>query len=124
MAHAKKAAKKSVQIKRTNASASKPTGDVSHSGGRFFNRDESWMLFNRRVLEEADDATNPLLERVKFLAITSSNLDEFVEIRSAGPLQAMKEHVGGPAKPDEGGLTDEQRLLRISEMMHNFAQDQ
>lgn len=82
------------------------------------------MLFNRRVLEEADDPTNPLLERVKFLAITSSNLDEFVEIRIAGTLQAMEEYVGTAPKPDEGGLTDEQRLERISEMMHAFALDQ
>ena len=53
----------------------------------FFARDESWLNFNRRVLEEAQDETNPLLERTKFLAITASNLDEFVEIRLAGVLQ-------------------------------------
>ena len=55
----------------------------------FFSRDESWMRFNQRVLEEAQDETNPLLERVKFLAITASNLDEFVEIRVAGFLQRI-----------------------------------
>src|SRR6185437_14042243 len=47
----------------------------------FTGRDYSWMQFNRRVLEEAEDPTNPLLERVKFLAITASNLDEYVEIQ-------------------------------------------
>jgi polyphosphate kinase len=92
--------------------------------GRFINRDESWLQFNRRVLEEASDPTNPLLERVKFLAITASNLDEFVEIRVAGVLQKLEDSYGLPQIPDEGGLTPEQRVDRIRERLHQFALDQ
>ena len=55
----------------------------------FNGRDHSWMQFNRRVLEEAEDPANPLLERVKFLAITGSNLDEYVEVRQAGLMQRI-----------------------------------
>src|SRR5580704_15653644 len=64
-----------------------------------FNRHHSWMQFNERVLEEARDGKNPLLERVKFLAITASNLDEFVEVRVAGILQQV-EHGNREPGPD------------------------
>jgi polyphosphate kinase len=92
--------------------------------GRFINRDESWLQFNRRVLEEASDPTNPLLERVKFLAITASNLDEFVEIRVAGVLQRLEDSYGLTQRPDEGGLTPDQRVDRIRDRLHQFALDQ
>ena len=65
----------------------------------FFNRHYSWLQFNERVLEEARDDKNPLLERVKFLAITASNLDEFVEVRVAGMLQQV-EHGNREPGPD------------------------
>jgi polyphosphate kinase len=93
-------------------------------GGRFINRDESWLQFNRRVLQEAEDASNPLLERVKFLAITASNLDEFIEIRVAGILQKMEENQKSPQSPDEGGLTQDERLEKLQGLLHAFADEQ
>jgi polyphosphate kinase len=86
----------------------------------FFSRDDSWMRFNQRVLEEAEDETNPLLERVKFLAITASNLDEFVEIRVAGMLQRIEDGYNIAQPLDEGGLTLTERLKQLSERMHSF----
>jgi polyphosphate kinase len=90
----------------------------------FFSRDESWMRFNQRVLEEAQDETNPLLERVKFLAITASNLDEFVEIRVAGFLQRIEDGYNLAQPPDEGGLTPQERLDGLMERIHRFVEAQ
>src|SRR5208283_5320158 len=70
----------------------------------FNGRDYSWMQFNRRVLEEAQDPSNPLLERVKFLAITGSNLDEYVEIRQAGLMQRIEDGYRAPGY--DGRLLD------------------
>ncbi len=92
-----------------------------HHPNRFFSRDESWLDFNRRVLEEAEDSSNPLLERVKFLAITAGNLDEFVEIRVAGVLQRIED---GYDQPGEDGLTPQQTFDRVAGRMHLFVRDQ
>jgi polyphosphate kinase len=82
------------------------------------------MRFNQRVLEEAQDETNPLLERVKFLAITASNLDEFVEIRVAGFLQRIEDGYNLAQPPDEGGLTPQERLDGLMERILHFVQAQ
>ncbi len=87
----------------------------------FIGRDESWLSFNRRVLEEAQDPGNPLLERVKFLAITASNLDEFVEIRVAGIMQRIED---GYTDPGFDGLTPRQTLDNVVRDMHTFVRDQ
>jgi polyphosphate kinase len=105
-----------------SASAKKTTPKVVEN--LFFSRDESWMRFNQRVLEEAQDETNPLLERVKFLAITASNLDEFVEIRVAGFLQRIEDGYNLAQPPDEGGLTPQERLDGLMERIHGFVEAQ
>src|SRR5579884_476280 len=84
-------------------------------------RDESWMQFNRRVLEEAQDVSNPLLERVKFLAITASNLDEFVEIQVAGLLQRIED---GYTEAGPDGMTPQQTLDALNEDMQSFVVEQ
>jgi len=81
----------------------------------YVNREISWLAFNGRVLEEAEDERNPLLERVKFLAITASNLDEFFEIQVAALLQRIEEG-NNDAGPD--GLTPRQVLQIISRETH------
>ncbi|HEV2273613.1 MAG TPA: polyphosphate kinase 1 [Acidobacteriaceae bacterium] len=87
----------------------------------FIGRDESWLSFNRRVLEEAQDKNNPLLERVKFLAITASNLDEFVEIRVAGTMQRIED---GYKEPGLDGRTPQETLDVIVAEMQKFVKDQ
>jgi len=106
------------------ASAKKKEKAALASEPLFFGRDESWMLFNYRVLEEAEDASNPLLERVKFLAITASNLDEFVEIRVASLLQHIEDGFNAPQRADEGGRTPQQRLDRLGVVLHEFVDAQ
>jgi polyphosphate kinase len=87
----------------------------------YLNRHVQWLDFNRRVLEEARDAGNPLLERVKFLAITANNLDEFVEVRVASFLQRI-EHGSTERSPD--GLSTQEELEAVTREMHTFVRDQ
>jgi polyphosphate kinase len=87
----------------------------------YLNRDTSWLAFNRRVLEEADDEGNPLLERLKFLAISASNLDEFFEVRVAAMMQQIEDGYN-EAGPDGLTLTEKRDVL--SKLTHEFVDDQ
>src|SRR5579871_1499183 len=87
----------------------------------YINREASWLAFNRRVLEEASDDRNPLLERVKFLAITASNLDEFFEVRVAGLLQRIEDGFIDSG-PDALSAAQEREL--IAKETHEFVQEQ
>ncbi len=81
----------------------------------FINRELSWLAFNDRVLRDAADATLPLLERLKFLAIVSSNLDEFFMVRVAGLQQ---QRASGVAETGPDGMLPEAQLIAISEQAH------
>src|SRR5512132_3369188 len=85
------------------------------------NRDLSWLEFNRRVLEEAKDPSVPLLERVKFLAIFSSNLDEFFMVRVAGLKRQLR---AGDTTPGQDGLTPAAALTAITRRAHELVQAQ
>src|SRR5437764_5235444 len=87
----------------------------------FLNRELSWLRFNQRVLEEAEDETNPLLERVKFLSITASNLDEFFEVRLSGLLQRIED---GYTTPGPDGLPPEQELELVIKQTNEFVDAQ
>ena len=94
---------------------------MTESELRFFNRELSWLEFNQRVLEEAQNTSLPLLERLKFLAITASNLDEFFMIRVGG-LQSLEAR--GSQTRDAAGMTPTEQLTAISERAHALTQSQ
>src|ERR1700685_2132945 len=93
---------------------------VDHPG-YYINREASWLACNRRVLQEAQDEANPLLERLKFLSITASNLDEFFEVRVAGLVQKIEDGYT-EAGPDGLTLLEERDL--VSRTTHDFLEDQ
>ncbi|MFN7400942.1 MAG: RNA degradosome polyphosphate kinase, partial [Alphaproteobacteria bacterium] len=79
---------------------------------RFFNRELSWLAFNTRVIEEAMNPSLPLLERLKFIAISAANLDEFYMVRVAGLKDNLDQNI---ALKSTDGLTPQQQLERIRE---------
>ncbi|WP_058303784.1 polyphosphate kinase 1 [Gorillibacterium timonense] len=88
---------------------------------RYINRELSWIEFNRRVLEEAQDKDTPLLEKAKFLGITASNLDEFMSVRVAGLLDLQK---SGYSKKDFTGYAPASLLRRIFKRTSGFVTEQ
>ncbi len=87
----------------------------------YTNRELSWVEFDRRILSEARDKQTPLFERLKFLAIVSSNLDEFIMVR-VGSLLDM--HQAGIDRPDIAGMSPLEQLAAISESVHTLVYDQ
>jgi polyphosphate kinase len=91
------------------------------NSANYINREASWLAFDRRVLEEAEDASNPALERVKFLSITASNLDEFFEVRVAGLVQQIED---GYTEAGPDGLTLLEEREVVSRESHELVDDQ
>lgn len=90
-----------------------------HSAGPFLNRELSWIEFNFRVLQQAEDAALPPLERLKFAAITASNADEFFMVRVGG-LKMLRRQ--GEERPDPSGRTPSEQLEEIAARMHELVE--
>ncbi|TAG27570.1 MAG: polyphosphate kinase 1 [Verrucomicrobia bacterium] len=98
------------------------TRSTAPSKAAYFNRELSWLAFNRRVLDQAANARHPLLERVRFLAIVSSNLDEFFQIRVAGLIQQVD--ADDYASGGVDGLGPREQLRRIHSVVASLVDEQ
>jgi len=106
---------------RSRKKKSSPSAAPVPFKSAYFNRELSWLAFDRRVLKQAQEPRNPLLDRVRFLSIVSSNLDEFFEIRGAGLMQQMD---SGVTEPGPDGLGPREQLRRIHSVVASLVEDQ